>query len=506
MGRIRTKPARKRSTQKPEVPNTRKYEAGTAIDHNRLYRNYDGTITELDRGPSTHDLWRMFKNDAQPLQLAQALKLPIRKSKWDIVPGRDDSGQKDFVQWALTTPATQGGMTTPMRSVLAKMSNAIMFRFAPFAKVWKVNDREPYVNKIVLHKLAYRPPATCEILSDDNGSFDGFVQEAYKGNGLKKVRYAPRNSMVYVHGEDWMPLVGMTPFEPVYKLYLTKRKISFFYYAFLENVAFPRTMARVASDDPDQLEYLLNKARKLSSQGIIGLYEEEDIEPYESTRSTRDYQTALEYIDWQMAKACLGQFLDLGTSGERGSFALSKDKSSFFYDSLQAVLSDIEDVINNFLIADLVQYNYGFDASMPKLKFRPLKDDTAGDILEIFKNLLIAPTPNVTPPFLLSLMRKVEEILDLEINPLEDYDADELLMITETIPTAREHMLSRESRAGAGQNPVTGQDRNENNTTPQSEEPGNIKSDAGKRISDAITVGKEGPPKTPSRRKRDDNK
>lgn len=478
-----------------KVPYTRKYEQGTALDYNRIYRNYDGSVMEVDQGPSVSELWKMFNNDPQALQLGSALKLPIRGAKWDIIKTDGDTGQQAFIQWMFSASRAQGGMTTPMKSVISKMSNAIMFRFAPFEKVWKIADRGPYVNNVILHKLGYRPPATCEIMTDLNGSFDGFRQRAYKGNKYKEARFIPRNSLVYVHGEDWMPLVGMTPFNPVYKMYLTKLKISFFYYAFLENVAFPRTKAKLQDEDDDEaMDNLLAKTSKLSSMGIIGLFSGEDIEPYESTRSTRDYQTALEYLDWQMSKAVLGQFLDLGTTGERGSFALSKDKSSFFFDSLQAVLSDIEEVINNFLVADLIQFNYGRDASVPRFKFRPLKDDKATDVLEIYKNILIAPTPNITPPFILSLMKKVEEILDLEISPLREYDADELAMIVETIPTAREHLLSKESRAGSGQNPITGEDRNENNkTTVEQPKVG----PGGRAVSDAIDIVRQGAPSFP---------
>ncbi len=489
--------------EKDTKPNTRKYEAGTALDFNRVFKESSGKVLELDRFPSVTDLWLMFNNDAQPLQLAQALKVPIKGAKYDIVGTKGDTGQRDFVEWCLRAPHSQGGMTTPMSGVIAKMSNAMMYRFVPFVKVWKIAEDGPYKGKVVLHKLAYRPPATCNILSDDNGSFNGFRQEAYKGNKNVAVNFSPKNSLVYIHGEDWQPLVGMSPFVPVYNLYNIKKKVSFFYYAFLENVAFPRTMARVASDDPDALEYLLNKARKLSSQGIIGLYDEEKIEVYESQRNTRDYQTALEYIDWQMSKAVLGQFLDLGTSGERGSFALSKDKSSFFFDSLQAVLNEMAETINNYLIPDLVRWNFGQEAAIPKFRFRPLKDDTAGDILEIFKNVLIAPAPNITPPFILSLMQRVEEILDIDVKPLDEYTVEDIILIYETIPTAREHLESKEARAGSGQNPITGEDRNENNQTPQSQETGKkLKKSGVDIINDNIDIVPDEIPSAPKTTRR----
>jgi hypothetical protein len=445
--------------------NSRKYEVGTALDFNRQYRdpaNY-GEILGLEDKPSVIDIWNMIGNDAQAHQLFTALKLPLKSVNFDILAGEGDSGERDFVEWALNATARQGGMTTPMRTVIAQMGNALAFRIAPFEKVWHAIERGKYKGYHTLHKLGYRPPSTCTIRADDNGSFNGFVQRAYKGNNYKTVSLSPQRSLVYIHNFDSAGLTGMTAFDTVYKNYLNKLKVSFFYYAFLENVAFPRTLVKVAGDDPEELQALLDKARMLASQGILGLYDTENIESYESQRNTRDYQSALEYLDWQMAKAVLGQFLDLGTSGERGSYALSKDKSSFFYNALEAVLGDITEAINNYVIADLAQYNFGMNAAFPRMRFKPLNDETADAVLETYRQIIMANTPNVTPTFMLQLMKRVEEILGLELDPLAEYSDMEYWEILRTIPTAREHLLSRESRAGAGQNPTTGQDRNENN-------------------------------------------
>lgn len=493
---------------------TRKYEVGTALDFNRQYRDQGqyGEILSLEDRPSVPEIWQMIGNDAQAHQLFTALKLPLRNVAFDILAGEGDKGERDFVEWALNATARQGGMTTPMRTVVAQMGNALAFRIAPFEKVWRVVEDGTYKGYHALHKLGYRPPATCSVRADENGSFNGFIQRAYKGNNYKTSVIRPEKSLVYIHNFDAAGLNGMTPFDTVYKNYLNKLKVSFFYFAFLENISFPRTIAKVAGDDPEELEGLLDKTRMLGSQGIIGLYDTEEIESYEANRNTSDYQNALEYLDWQMAKSVLGQFLDLGTSGERGSYALSKDKSSFFYNALEAVLLDIAEAINNYVIADLAQYNFGKDAAFPTIRFKPLNDETADAVLETYRQIVMANTPNVTPTFLLQLMKRVEEILGLELDPLAEYTDAEYLEILKTIPTAREHLMSKESRAGAGQNPTTGEDRNSNNeggegtvTEARTSSVGKTEtaSEQAKRISDEISIVSQtrGPraPQTPNR-------
>lgn len=481
-------------------PRLAKYESGTTTDYTRIFRSFDGSIMEKEQGPTVVEIRRMIRNDSQARQLATAIKLPIRGAKWDIIAGEGDSGEKEFIEWVLHASSRQGGMTTPLKNVVSQMSNAIPYRFVPFEKVLKIADRGPYEGKVVVHKLGYRPPATCQLLTDDNGSFAGFVQEVRKKNRTAKVPFKPKRALVYVHGAEEEPIVGTTPFENVYNMYKIKQKVAFFYFAFLENVAFPRTVVRVDNDDPEAMDYLLAKTKKLGTQGILGLYEDESIESYESVRTTRDYQSCIEWLDWQMARACLSQFLDLGTTGERGSYALSKDKSAFFFYMLDAVLQDIASTINNYLIADLVHYNYGREAAFPTIKFRPLNDENAEPVLDMYRDVIISNSPNVTPPFLLGLMKRVEEILDLEIDPLAQYDAEEIKAIIQTIPTAREHLMSKESRAGSGQNAVTGEDRNNNRDENPNDD--TLVSDNKDIVNQWTSPKAPETPKTPTRRKR----
>lgn len=458
---------RKKNTIKEPPAAERKYEVGTALNPEQVYRSYDtGEIFEVSPSPSTHELTEMVRNDAQARQLFSAVTLPLRQARFEIVATEGDKGERDFVEWCLLR-----GMTTPFREVLAGISNAVLTRQAFFEKVWKVQPDGRYRGKVVLHKLGYRPPTTCTIKADENGSFAGFIQRAYKGttSGRSYIErsFSPQRSYVYVFNAAEAPLVGRSPFEVVYKIYRDKRKVMFFYFAFLENVAFPRTIVSVDSDDPEELARLIQKARKLGANGIMGKYAGESIESYESQRTTRDYQTALEYLDWQMAKALLAQFLDLGTSGERGSYALSQDKSSFFFKSLQTFLDDVADSIERYIIRDLIDYNFGPGASYPKVRFQPLDDDTADAVMDVFKSVIMSATPNVTPPFLLKLMQRVSDIAGLDLDPMEELNEEALEEIRKTIPTAREEMESREERAGAGQNPVTGLDRNRNNKLPR---------------------------------------
>ncbi len=443
-----------------------KAEKGTAIDHERIFRSFEnGEVFELEDKPSTRQILHMLARDSQARQLASALKLPVRASKWDIIAQEGGEKEAEFIRWCFSAPKANGGMKVPFRLFLSRMANAIITGQAHFEKRFKRIKNGEYKGKIGLDTLAYRPPTTCSLLLDKNGNFDGFLQRGYMGRSGKEYTdkvFKPHESFVYIHNSDESP-TGATPFEVVYYNYLNKLKVQFFFYAFLENVAFPKTIVRLAGDDEDELRALLEKARKFGARGIMALTDDETVEPYEAKRSSTEYQDALEYIDWQMARACLAQFLDLGTSGERGSYALSRDKSSFFFNALEATLDEMASHINEYIIADLVRVNFGPEAKVPQIRFRRIADDLAEKALDMFRDIAMAQTPNVTPPFMLQLMRRISEILELNLDPLEDFDENAMEEVAKTIPTPREQMESREDRAGSGFNPITGKDRNENN-------------------------------------------
>lgn len=446
-----------------QVTRKRKYEAGTAYDPDRMYKSFDDTIVERDIIANPSDIWYMTKRDSQVRQLASGIRVPIRTAGHNIVASEGDSGEKEFIEHNLFAPYHMGGMSVPFDTLMGQISTAVVYKRAHFEKVFRLQKDGKYKGSVMLHKMAFRPPNTCKMRSDRNGSFDGFWHWAYKDGNTKEVTYKPDKAFVYIHMNDENPLLGATAFENVYQNWKDKRKVMFFYLAFLENVAFPRTIVTSAEEDPDELQFLVNKAKRLGSHGIVGKYPSEEIEPYESSRNTRDYQNAVEYLDWQMTKATMMHFMELGNNDERGSLSLSQDKSAFFYDGMQAVLDQIAVAFDEFVIAPLIKMNFGTDASVPRLEFKPVHDKQGESIIDLFKQIMVSPTPNVTPPFMLKLMNRVENILDLDIDPTQEYDAETYQMILDTIPTAREEMEQKGARAGAGQNPVSGLDKNSNN-------------------------------------------
>lgn len=387
-------------------------EQGTTIDPDRIFLG--GEINEvlgLTNDPSPANLESMIKYDGQARQLASALRLPVRGASWSIEKGPNDSGEAQFVRDVLVRPPYQGGMTTPFEQFLSQVAWAIVTRQAFFEKVWKRDEQ----GRFVYHKLAWRPPATCSILADPrNGSFNGFVQRGVQGNRSFEKVFDPRKAFVYVHGNDISPLLGSTAFETAYRDHLQKLKVKYLYYSFLENVAYPKLTATYTGSETGGLKSLVRKAAGLSRGAVVGLGEREELKVLESQRTSNEYINALAYLDSQMSKSTLSTFLDLGTQGDRGSYALSKDQSEFFLESLESILTEISSSINQHLIPDLIFYNFGAEASYPIFRFQPVNDQAKEIAMEVFKILAVAQMPNVGQNFYNELTVKASNILGLD--------------------------------------------------------------------------------------------
>lgn len=81
---------------------------------------------------------------------------------------------------------------------------------------------------------------------------------------------------------------------------------------------------------------------------------------------------AFRYYDEQIARAVLAHFLNLGGDSSKGSYALSDVLGSFFTDSLNTFAQDVADVINQHVIEDLVDLNWGPNEPAPRLVPAPI--------------------------------------------------------------------------------------------------------------------------------------
>ena len=406
-------------------------EIGTQFDVGQRLFAYYGEGDVFDYGEWTaRDMKAMFKRDGQCSAIEMVLTLPIREADYTIEPAKGDQGEAEFVHSVLMTPDTEGGMHTTPHELVGQVTSAQVFRRSFFETTWKIRDKD---GKIVLNKIAFRPPATCTArYNSRTGSPNGFRQQVWMfgqaGEFFNRahskvpgyVDIPKLRSYVYTHGRHREPLTGVSEMDIAYWCFQTKMKLLYLWYHFLENQAMPRTI--VYGNDPNEAATRADDIASLKSSGVVGLVHPEAgqkaFEVIPSTDSGTFFKEALGFLEqWQIGSVLAG-FMGLtgAATGGRGSYALSQDQSSFYLKSRQAVAKEIAETINYDLIRPLIVLNFGTQAALPTWKFGPLQDEQAQALLTMFSTLAAAPALHIPLQILDLITERMASILQLDID------------------------------------------------------------------------------------------
>lgn len=397
-------------------------EVGTAVDqYDRVFLRFDDGKIFVPDQVTPRKLDRMLEVDGKAKSIEQVLTLLLRGAKHRIEPREGDSGQRDFVSEVLSRPANAGGMATPFKLVIAQAINACLYRRAFFEKVWRYQD-----GRLVYDDVAYRPPASCELrYNEKRGRFEGFRQ--YVGDGSEhpgadeegKVWIKPEKAFVFVYGRHRKPITGVSDLDTVYALWETKQKIRFLWATFLENQTMPKAIAKHTNDDAAETRKFAKTVATLKGGGVVGIGPNQSVEAFESSNSAGEvFGDAMRFLDSEMSGSVLAGFTDLTSAAAsgRGSFALSSDQSDFFLQSRQAVLDELAEAIASYLIADLVRWNFGIAAPVPKFSFEPLLHEHAEKAIEMLQNLAGQERQLVPREFLDMLIEKVAAYMGLDVD------------------------------------------------------------------------------------------
>jgi hypothetical protein len=397
-------------------------EEGSAFDpYNALFGAFDGGgIFNYDNSSFINDMRAMLVGDAPDSKaqtLESVLTLPIRSAPFYINQGRARSEVYDVINRIITQPANNGGMTTPMNLVVAQMCNAFVYKKSFFEKVW---TRDEYRGKgFTYAKIAWRPPGTCAIERDPNtGAFRGFRQMPIRMDDTEERKFEPKKAFVYIHGTHRDPLEGVSDLHVTHWCYLTKQKIRFLWYQFLEGQALPKTVVR--NDDPNNAQTAARKLIGLRQGGVVGLSKDNEVDTLESSgRGAAEFKAALQWLDSEASSSVLAGFTDLGAmaAGGTGSFALSKDQTDFYLMSREAEKREMQDYINQYLIADLVRWNFGPKEIAPTFEFGPIDEKDASAAISLLQATAQTPVNQSVLPqeFFDQLTQKVAGFLELDV-------------------------------------------------------------------------------------------
>lgn len=355
-------------------------------------------------------LVRMVRIDGQAQGLLNLLKLPLVAAPHELRE-RDAKSINiaEFVGQNLFEPPTMGGMTTTFRYVKSDMAMATLTGFRAYERVWELRNG----GWAVLRKIAPRNPLTIKIKQDRTGGFAGFVQRI-PGDPIE--RNIPVNkALLYTRNKEDNPLYGRSDFLAAFYHFDKLHKLYYIAHIAFQLEAIPVRIGVFPknADKQDKLDFQKAIAR-LGFDTSMTMPEGFELEAFGTNQPGKDMTGLIKHHKEQMSVSFLASFLDHAG----GSLARSKVDRNIFADSVQAMLMDMDDHVNNWVIPDLVRYNFA-SFKFPTLRHKPLDNDKKDVLREIFVKLMASPNEHSTPEFMLA----VEEQLSRDLGFAIDYNA-----------------------------------------------------------------------------------
>ncbi|MFI8593739.1 DUF935 family protein [Microbacterium sp. NPDC078428] len=333
--------------------------------------------------PASIDVFdRMRREDPQVKSVLRAVMLPIMRTDWVL----DGTGCRDevteHVAADLGIPIKGLPVTAPLRTKgrfswkehLRLALLELVYGHSFFEQVYSID----MVGRAHIAKLAWRPPRT---ISDIEVAADGGLvavqQMGIPGRG--SVRIPVDRLVAYVNEREGANWVGESLLRAAYKMFVLKDRLLRIQALTAERNglglpvyisgqppeggSFEETVAWL----DEQIEKGLGIAKGARAGDAAGVSL-----PFGATLKfvgvegrLPDTDAPIRYYDEQIARAVLAHFLNLGT--ETGSWALGSTFANFFTDSLNAVAQHIADVVNQHVIEDLVDLNWGETEPAPRI-------------------------------------------------------------------------------------------------------------------------------------------
>lgn len=384
---------------------------------------------------------RMDNEDSRVTSLLEAISLPIRSTAWRIIPNGAPDLVTEFVSRNLNVPIEgedeprgtelrSRGRFDFMEHLDEVASPTLQYGHAVFEQVYRPRSQTPD-GRFWIRKLAPRPQWTIAKFNvAKDGGLEGIEQIAPAATGktvygLQPAELAVNRLVVYTRNKRPGQWYGKSILRSAYKHWLLKDKLLRIEAAVAERNGMGVPVGTASRPDDqgevDRMAALARGFRGGMSAGV-GLAAGQALELLGVQGNLPDIRRAIDGHDRAIALSGLAHFLNL--DGKGGSYALASVLQDPFVQAVQAYCTAICRIVNQHVIEDLIDINFGPDTNAPKLVFEPIgsqQDLTAAAIKLLFDSGVFDDASGVDE----AVRRAIRQRFRLPSAPEEDDPADE---------------------------------------------------------------------------------
>jgi hypothetical protein len=358
------------------------------------------------------ELDKMVRVDGQAAALFNILSLTLRSAakKLAFIAQKNGKREGTFIEEALTKPFEEGGMYTSIDNILANANVAHLHGFRVFEKVFKLDK-----GYIVPDKIAARAPYNIFLRATDYGDYNGFAQRQSYQNRYVNVYVPLEKSILYNVNAERNPLYGVPSMLPAFYHFDKKHKMYYIAHIAHQINATPIRVGKVPPNtNSKRRENFLNALSNLGFNTAIVMPDQHEIDQFPKNRSQiSPYMDLINHHNQMMTKAVLAHVIDMGSGGQSGSWALSKNDYDIFVIALQSFMHTLEDIFNRWIIPQLIDWNFG-TGKYPKIIFENMANDTLSLLRDTFYKIALDDFPNTSPEFLYEIERAMAMQLNLD--------------------------------------------------------------------------------------------
>lgn len=343
-------------------------------------------LTELT-GTNAHVVYnRMRRNDPQIRKIIAAIVNPIKAAKWSIDPVSDD--KKDIEVAALMEQILFKDIS--FRKKLNEILTSPIHGFAAFEVINVNRESKEFGPYTGLANLAFRDQSSIEEWKHDPNTGELLqIHQKQSGDIEVDVWLDVKNMLIFFNeqeGDD----NGFPILRPLYGPWKRKALIETLKMIGIERSAIPTPTLKVPEtisvNDEEYLAAISVLSNFTSAENSYITYPDGwELDLHQNNGfNPMNLEDSIKREDEKMAGAILATFLELGTGGNGGAYALGENLERVFSYVIESFATGIAEVINQKLIPSLVKLNYGDTVEiLPELSVSGITNRVGKEFMEI---------------------------------------------------------------------------------------------------------------------------
>lgn len=354
--------------------------------------------------PLSNQTFSQMRNDPAVAAVLSAVMLPIRRATWAVDPTgcRDQVAQMVADDLGLPVLGTNAPTAARTRGVSwpEHLRGALMYLVYGHSAWEMLADTSSGQARLV--GLYERVQHTISFIhSTPNGDFGG-ISQFYHPDREEAPEIAPEAMVFYSHNREGSAWHGRSLLRPMYAPFLLKREMQRVLATSSSRfgMGVPTVeWAAGTNPTPGQMQQAVQaaSASRVGEQSGLVLPPGAQLVLKGLSGGTPDTLAFIKWLDQQLSKSVLAQFMDLGgSSSSHGSFALGQSFVDLFILSIAAVAEELADQVTRQAAARVVEWNFGRDEPVPAVRVTDIgtkHEITADALLQLMQAGAITADP-----------------------------------------------------------------------------------------------------------------